>query len=332
MSQASHTSPETEVLKELLKRCPKGTYEAALALRAHKDVAQVPVIVMGIIDRHLEPDQKEVLAKGSDEIRLYEDLGVDSLTMLEIVMMVEQTLQVSIDNEELRDLRTIGDVKAYLDAKVKGEKPPKRAKTYRIEEIASIMPQREPFLFLESVTIDGESASATYRISGNEYFLEGHFKDNPVFPASIMIEALGQLGVFYLLKGKHSSLSSPARPDSIFFTSCDGVKCRRICKPGETLQMVVRPKRMRHPLAVFEGEIKVGDEKTASAEEIKLTFDYYPTVQGDSEEALSTPITSSSTNGNGTNGNGSHGGLTPLPIASRNPKVPSRGTDKSLVD
>ena len=96
--------------------------------------------------------------------------------------------------------------------------------------------------------------------------------------------------------------------------------------------MVVRPKRMRHPLAVFEGEIKVGDEKTASAEEIKLTFDYYPTVQGDSEEALSTPTSSASTNGNGTNGNGSHGGLTPLPIASRNPTVPSRGTDKSLVD
>ena len=96
--------------------------------------------------------------------------------------------------------------------------------------------------------------------------------------------------------------------------------------------MVVRPKRMRHPLAVFEGEIKVSDEKTASAEEIKLTFDYYPTVQGDSDEALSPPTSSASSNGNGTNGNGSHGGLTPLPIAPRNPTVPSRGTDKSLVD
>ena len=72
---------------------------------------------------------------------------MDSLTMLEIVMMVEQTLQVSIDNEELRDLRTMGDVKAYLEAKAKGEKPPVRAKTYRIEEIASLMPHREPFYF-----------------------------------------------------------------------------------------------------------------------------------------------------------------------------------------
>ena len=57
---------------------------------------------------------------------MYEDLGMDSLTMLEIVMLIEQTLMVSIDNEELRDLRTLGDVKVYLDAKAKGEEPPKR--------------------------------------------------------------------------------------------------------------------------------------------------------------------------------------------------------------
>ena len=93
---------------------------------------------MGIIDRHLEPDQREILADSDDSLRMYEDLGMDSLTMLEVVMLVEQTLDVSIDNEELRDLRTIGDVKAYLNAKAKGEEPPKRMKTYRIEEIASL--------------------------------------------------------------------------------------------------------------------------------------------------------------------------------------------------
>ena len=39
---------------------------------------------------------------------------MDSLTMLEIVMLVEQTLKLAPDNEELRDLRTIGDVKHTL--------------------------------------------------------------------------------------------------------------------------------------------------------------------------------------------------------------------------
>ena len=205
-----------EDLKELLKRCPPGTYEAALAFRQDKGVSQIETIVMGVIDRHLEPEQREILSRSDDSLRMYEDLGMDSLTMLEIVMLVEQTLQVSIDNEELRDLRTVGDVKAYLSAKAKGEKPPTRSKTYRIEEIASLMPHRVPFLFLESVKIDGDVATGSYKISGNEYFLEGHFKENPVFPASIMIEALGQLCVFFLLKGESPALKSKVDPNTIF--------------------------------------------------------------------------------------------------------------------
>ena len=191
MSATEQSVLSLEDLRETLKRCPEGTYEATVAFHEKKDPEQVPVIVMGIIERHLEADQKEVLKKGGDETRLYEDLGVDSLTMLEIVMMTEQTLELSLDNEELKDLRTIGDVKTYIDCKIKGEKPPSREKTYRIEEIASVMPQQEPFLFLESATLNGEVATGIYNISGTEGFLEGHFKDNPVFPASIMIEALG---------------------------------------------------------------------------------------------------------------------------------------------
>ncbi len=295
-----------EDLKELLKRCPAGTYEAALQFRKNKDVVQIETIVMGIIDRHLEPDQREILAKSDDTLRMYEDLGMDSLTMLEVVMLVEQTLQVSIDNEELRDLRTVGDVKAYLNAKAMGVEPPKRSKTFRIEEVASLMPHKEPFLFLESVTVEGEEVRGDYKITGNEYFLEGHFKEQPIFPASIMIEALGQLCVFYLLKGDHPGLTEKVDPKTIFFTSCDGVKCRRICQPGDKLSMKIRVSRVRHPLACFSGEINVGGEKTATAEEIKLAFDYFPVVDGQADKS-SSEIGQIHANGKtGENGKSSH--------------------------
>ena len=283
MSEISHKQIEDE-LAELLKRCSPETLQAALSFRKSKDVNQIETIVLGIIDRHLEPEQREVFKGADDTFRLYEDLGLDSLTMLEIVMLVEQTLQVSIDNEELRDLRTIGDVKQYLDAKVRGVDLPERSKTYRIEEVASIMPHREPFLFLQDVTIDGEQARGDYKITGNEYFLEGHFKEQPVFPASIMIEALGQLCVFFLLQGSHAGLSQKVNPSSIFFTACDGIKCRRICKPGDVLSMSVKVERVRHPLACFSGEILVNGQKTASAGEIKLAFDFFPLMDGSSDE------------------------------------------------
>ena len=222
------------MISRIFSSVAPGTFEAAVAFRKNKDASYVEKIVMGIIDRHLEPDQREILANSDDMLRMYEDLGMDSLTMLEIVMLVEQTLEVSIDNEELRDLRTVGDAKAYLHAKAKGEEPPFRAKTYRIEEIAALMPHREPFLFLESVSINGDEALGSYRISGNEYFFGRSLQGKSgFFPASIMIEALGQLCVFFLLKGENAALKEKVDPNTIFFTSCDGVKCRRICKPGD---------------------------------------------------------------------------------------------------
>jgi len=146
------------------------------------------------------------------------------------------------------------------------------------------------------VQINGDETTGSYRISGNEYFLEGHFKENPVFPASIMIEALGQLCVFFLLKGDNSGIKEKVDPNTIFFTSCDGVKCRRICKPGDLLKMKVTVSRVRHPLACFKGEILVEGEKTAVAEEIKLAFDYYPVIDG---QVSTTAVTEK-------NGNGSH--------------------------
>ena len=44
--------------------------------------------------------------------------------------------------------------------------------------------------------------------------------------------------------------------------------------------MKVGVTRVRHPLACFKGEISVSGEKTATAEEIKLAFNYFPVIDG----------------------------------------------------
>ena len=124
-----------------------------------------------------------------------EDLGVDSLMMLEIVMLVEETLDVSIENDELMELRTLGDVKTLIDCKVQGIALPQRPVRMDLEEIAATVPYGRPFLFLDEAVLSDGVAQGSYRIDGGEAILEGHFKDNPIFPASIMIEALGQLAV-----------------------------------------------------------------------------------------------------------------------------------------
>lgn len=138
------------------------------------------------------------------------------------------------------------------------------------------MPHRSPFLFIDRYKIEQNQVFAKYLVTGKENFLPGHFKDNPVFPASIMIEALGQLGVLFLVGSveNHEYFSNEVDASTIYFTSCDGVRCHRVVKPGDELEMFLKVKKVRRPLAIFEGKIQVAGEKTARAESISLLFDY----------------------------------------------------------
>jgi 3-hydroxyacyl-[acyl-carrier-protein] dehydratase len=93
-------------------------------------------------------------------------------------------------------------------------------------------------------------------------------------PASIMLEALGQLAVLFLLEGAPTEPGKMIGSNTIFFTGCEGVRAHRMCKPGDILTLSVKLKRMKMPLATFEGAIRVGQEKAVIAEDITLTFLY----------------------------------------------------------
>jgi 3-hydroxyacyl-[acyl-carrier-protein] dehydratase len=101
-------------LRELLKRCSAATYEAAGRFRQTGDPAWLPAIIVGVIEHHVEPDLRAKLREPDDRLRLVEDLGLDSLTMIEIVMLAEDVLRISINTEELAGLHTLGDVKQLV--------------------------------------------------------------------------------------------------------------------------------------------------------------------------------------------------------------------------
>lgn len=277
------TKLNEEELRESLKRCPERAIEAALEFNQTRDPELVPVIVMGIIERFVEPDVRPVIREENDQTRLLEDLGVDSLLMVEIVILVEETLGIQIENEELRNIRTLGDIKAYLDAKIKGLPVPSNKNIFKFEQIAAAMPHQPPFLFLQEARINGTTAEGSYRISGDESFLEGHFKDNPVFPASLMLESLGQLAVLFMLKSGENAFGGTVIPESIYFVSCDSVRCHRLCKPEEVLQLKVSLKKVHAPLAQFEGHIFCQGTRVAKAEEISLTFELEEAAQSSTE-------------------------------------------------
>lgn len=107
-------------LRDALKRCSPATFEAARAFRTTGDYAHLPAVVAGVIERFVERELREKLVSPPDDLRLVEDLGLDSLTMMEIVILTEDVLPVTINNDELRHLRTFGHVRQFIEHKLRG--------------------------------------------------------------------------------------------------------------------------------------------------------------------------------------------------------------------
>ena len=294
-------APDDETaLREALKRCSPSTFEAAVQFRKTGNADHMPAVVIGVIERFVEPDLRAKLKDADDDLRLFEDLGIDSLTMMEIVILVEDVLQLSINNDELRNLRTVGDVKTFIDCKIRGLPLPRPTKFLPIEHIGAVMPVQPPFLFLNEASVSSTGANGKYKITGQEFFQQGHFKDNPVMPASIMLEALGQLAVLFLLEGAPTEPGKAIGSNTIFFTGCEGVRAHRMCKPGDILTLSIKPKRMKMPLATFEGAIRVGQEKAVIAEDITLTFAYVDVA------VAPAPVAETSQPGSSSEGSGSN--------------------------
>ena len=58
--------------------------------------------------------------KLTPEASFIEDLGADSLDIVELVMEFEKEFEIDIPDEDAEKLRTVGDAVAYLEAKVAG--------------------------------------------------------------------------------------------------------------------------------------------------------------------------------------------------------------------
>ena len=118
------TVADDAALREALKRCSPATYQAARRYRNTGDTTQLPAIVLGVIERYLERDLRPKLRRPASDLLLTDDLGIDSLTMMEIVMLAEEVLQITITSEEILHLRTLDDAQRFLAAKARSDLAP----------------------------------------------------------------------------------------------------------------------------------------------------------------------------------------------------------------
>lgn len=107
------TEDQIEKIRHSFKRCREGTAEAIIDLQRTGDPQYIPTIVRGIVWRYIHEDVRPVLDKATADSQL-SSLGIDSLTMMEIVLDVQDALDLVIEDADLKQMRTIGDVIEFL--------------------------------------------------------------------------------------------------------------------------------------------------------------------------------------------------------------------------
>ena len=102
---------------------------------------------------------------------------------------------------------------------------------YDREKIKTILPHREPFLFIDEVREIGQDYIVGVKfVNKKEDYFEGHFPGEPVMPGVLQIETMAQVGGIFLL-------STVENPEDFltFFMKIENAKFKRKVVPGDTI-------------------------------------------------------------------------------------------------
>lgn len=143
------------------------------------------------------------------------------------------------------------------------------------DELKAILPHREPLLLLDEAEVVDGTARGRYHVTGDEFFLQGHFPGNPVVPGVILCEMLAQNCCVLLGEGAAANVTP-------YYTSLDGVRFKHPVKPGDTVELACSIVREKGPFKFAEGTARVDGQLCVKAE---FSFALMPTDEPKHAEA-----------------------------------------------
>ena len=127
-------------------------------------------------------------------------------------------------------------------------------------ELMELLPHRNSMLLLDEAEVIEGTAHGKKEITGEEWFLDGHFPGHPVVPGVILCEIMAQSVCVCMEKQPDGS-----QPLTLF-TGIDKVKFRNPVVPGDVFETRCEIIKNRGPFYWAKGEGFVDGKRCVSAE------------------------------------------------------------------
>lgn len=139
--------------------------------------------------------------------------------------------------------------------------------------IKSLIPHRDPFLFLDCIddiemsehfsyddlsisALVGGVVTASFKVNEDHSIFKGHFPGNPVWPGVVQVEMMAQASCFILncIQDNYQD-----RKLEVALLSIGKTRFRNPVKPGALLKIISKCERIRGPMASFSAQLFEGD-------------------------------------------------------------------------
>lgn len=129
-------------------------------------------------------------------------------------------------------------------------------------EIKKILPQKEPFLFVDGVLeLElGKRILAFRAFRKDEFFFEGHFPSNPIVPGVLLVEALAQTAGILAYK----TTGTTCKDKGAVLLKVENFSFRKPVRPEQNVLLAVNVKHVRGDAWKCEGTARVEDKVCAS--------------------------------------------------------------------
>lgn len=134
---------------------------------------------------------------------------------------------------------------------------------YEYKEISKFLPHKHPFLLVDKILEKTPTyVIAIKNITGDQYFFDGHFPGDPIFPGVLQLEAMAQAGGVLIL----SEVEDPENYTTLFL-KIDKARFKDKVVPGDTLVMKLEMlEPVRRGIYLMRGRCFVGEKLVSEAE------------------------------------------------------------------